>query len=1159
MPRMKKPCACLLALSFILALCAPAITALAQQSTGGSDTGDTPVEARPYFSEPSISPDRSEIAFVSGGDIWTVPASGGEARLLVSHPSTEFRPVYSPDGRRVAFTSARTGNGDVYVLTLDTGDLRRLTFDDGFDQLDAWSRDGRWIYFSTTARDIAGMNDVHRVSAEGGTPMQLSADRYVNEYFSAPSPDGATLAITARGIVSSQWWRKGSSHIDQSEIWLMRAGDGAGGAKPTYESVTSGGARDAWPMWGADARTMFYVSDRGGAQNVWSKPMGSAAGEARQVTKFTGGRVLWPTISYDAKTIVFERDFKIWKLDTATSQASEVSITRRGVASAPSVERQRLAPPEQIQELALAPDGKKVAFVWRGEVFAASASDGGDAARVTTSPASEMQIAWAPDSRRLVYVSDRDGAAHLFLYDFATNAETKLTNSAQSDFTPRFSPDGKMIAYERNGRELRVLNVATKQDRAVASGNLERPPLNSDRPFVWSPDSRWIALMSDGDKLFRNVQIVAVEGGIGGVVQPASFLANLGSNTVSWSPDGTYLLFDTGVRTETNQLARIDLIPRTPRFREDQFRELFREETPRTVAPSLRREENRPSPSPDPTTTTTTTTPTPDPSATPTPSASPTPSPTPSASPAPASSPTSGEDPKKPKPVEVVFDGIRRRLSMLPVGVDVNLQIISPDGKFVAMIASAENQQNLYVFPLDELSRDPAVARQLTSTAGGKSYAQFTSDSKEIFYLENGRIQIVPLDARQTARSLNVAAEMDIDFAREKRAVFNQAWAYMRDHFYDDKYHGADWQALRGVYESQVAGARTPDEVRRVMQLMVGELNASHLGVSAPPGMVQIVTGRLGLRFDRVEYERTGRLRVAEVIPLSPAAVARETASGSERIREIKVGEYLLSVDGRALDARTNLEELLNYKINRRVVLTVASSPDGADKREVAVRPVNLATEKVLLYRKWVDERRAYVARVSGGKLGYVHMADMSANSLSQLYLDLDAENHAREGVVIDIRNNNGGFVNVYAIDVFARRGYLTMTPRGFVATPARLMLGQRSLQTPTVLVTNQHSLSDAEDFSEGYRALGLGKIVGEPTSGWIIYTSNVSLIDGSVFRLPFIKVQASDGQVMELNPRPVDIPVKRPVGESYTESDSQLDAAVRELLRAKGERARQE
>jgi Tol biopolymer transport system component/C-terminal processing protease CtpA/Prc len=1111
-PRVSRALALALALLAPYAPVIPTTFAQEMQTAAASSNAVAPV---PYFSDPAVSPDRAEIAFVSGGDIWTVPASGGEARLLISHPATEARPVYSPDGRRLAFTSSRTGNGDIYVLTFDTGDLRRVTFDDAFEILDGWSRDGRWLYFSSASRDISGMNDIFRVASEGGTPMQVSADRYTNEFFSSVSPDNSSIAFTARGTSSGQWWRKGHSHLDEAEIWVLRGVDNA--ATPaSYERITEPGAKEMWPMWGADGRTIYYVSDRGGAQNVWRRAPGGAP---EQVTKFTDGRVLWANASYDGKLIVFEHDFRVWKLDPANGRASEVQITRRGAPAGPAVEHVRMS--DQIQDFALSPDGKKVAFVVHGEVFAASATDGGDAQRLTYTSGEESQLNWSPDSRRVAYASDRDGTPHLFVYDLTANAETQLTREAQSDATPRFSPDGKWLGFERDSRELRVLNLATKEQRAVATGVFDRPPIIADRPFAWSPDSKWIAFMPTGARQFRNVSVVGIDGAAA-TAQPVSFLANVGSNSVSWSPDGTFILFDTSQRTESGQLARVDLIPRTPRFREDQFRDLFREETPRTVTPRDRDEQRNVTQQPPP--------------------ASPSPSPSPASSPE-----AKTDDQKKPaKNVDIVFDGIRRRLSLLPTGLDVNYHTISPDGKWVAMIAFVAGQENLYVYSLDELSREPAVAKQLTSTAGGKGLAQFSPDGKEIFFVDQGRLAVVNLEGR--VRPLAVSAEMDVDFSKEKMEVFRQAWAWLRDHFYDPQFHGANWERVRADYEPRVAGARTPDEMRRLLQLMVGELNASHSGVGAPfSGGTGTATGRLGLRFDRVEYERSGRLKVTEIIPLGPADLVRNT----------KVGDYILAVDGTQINARTNLDELLSYKISRRVQLTVASSPDGADSREVAVRPVNGATEKGLLYRKWVEDNRAYVERVSGGRLGYVHMFDMGAASLAQLYVDLDAANHAREGVVVDVRNNNGGFVNVYAIDVLARRGYLTMTQRGLSSAPARTVLGQRSLELPTILVTNQHSLSDAEDFTEGYRTLKLGKVVGEPTAGWIIYTWNQTLIDGSSVRLPRTKITDSRGENMERNPRPVDVQVTRPIGETLSGRDSQLDAAVRELLQQLGASAR--
>jgi C-terminal processing protease CtpA/Prc len=276
---------------------------------------------------------------------------------------------------------------------------------------------------------------------------------------------------------------------------------------------------------------------------------------------------------------------------------------------------------------------------------------------------------------------------------------------------------------------------------------------------------------------------------------------------------------------------------------------------------------------------------------------------------------------------------------------------------------------------------------------------------------------------------------------------------------------------------------------------------------------------------------------IREVVALGPAAL-----EGS-----IKPGESLVAVNGEQVSPGVNLDRLLRGLTGKRTVLTIGDATGKA--REAVVRPVATTTATGLLYRQWVNDRRAYVDKVSGGKLGYVHIADMSDGSLAQLYIDLDAQNQGKQGVVIDVRNNNGGYVNGHVIDVFARRNYLMMTARDRFAVPSRQNLGQRALGLPTVLVTNESSLSDAEDFTEGYRALGLGKVVGKPTSGWIIFTTGRQLIDGSTVRLPFIRIEDLRGQNMELNPRPVDVDVDRPLGETLAGTDAQLDAAVKVLL----------
>ncbi len=1030
----------------------------------------------PILAEPGIAPDGREVAFVSGGDVWTAPLGGAApavARLLVSHPATESRPMYSPTGHAIAFVSNRTGNGDIYVLTFADASLKRLTFDDAPEMLDGWSRDGTSILFFMNTRDIAGMNDVFRVPVSGGTPMPVTSELYTNEFFSATAPDGRAIAFSARGTSSAQWWRNGHSHLDQSEIWLATAG---APAASRYRRMVDRGAKALWPMWSADGQALFFMSDRDGAENLWRTPL-SASSEASKLTSFKSGRVLWPSITTDGKTIAFERGFGIWTLDTASGRAAELNVELRGAPATPPSEHQRFT--NQFSDLVLSPDGKKVAFVLRGDVFAGSSKDGGDAERITSSPAREYGAAWAPDSRRLFYVTARETQQQqLMLFDLTSRRETVLLTSADELGAPVVAPDGLSVALVEGRRALKILALDAQQPRVVAQGFL---PGNGGR-MAWSPDSKSIAYVAVGPRGFANVHLVAAAAS----AKPAtpamiSSLANFNAGSISWSPDGTFVTFVTGQRTEEHQVARVDLVLRTPQFREDRFRRLFELETP---------------PSP----------------------------PAPSAPPAQAATP-------------YVFDEIRRRLTLLPIGLDVQDQVMSPDGKSLLITATVAGQTNLYTYSIDELSREQAVARQLTSTPGNKSNAQFSADGKEVYFLEAGRPQSITIEERRV-RGLDLTAEMDVDFLRERPVVFQQAWRMLNDNFFDAKHNGVDWAAARTAYGARVAQTRTPDEMRRVTQLMIGELNASHLGFSAPAGSAAApFTGRLGVRFDPIEYAKSGTLRIAEILPLGPVAVART----------IRVGDALTAVDGQRVAATTNLDELLQHTIGKRVTLGVVG--EGGATREVAVRPVNLATEKGLLYRSWVEQNRALVAKLSNGRLGYAHMIDMGQPSLEQLFVDLDADNHGKDGVVIDVRNNNGGFVNVYAIDVLARRSYFDMTRRGDTRVPSRSMLGQRALERPTILLTNQHSLSDAEDFTEGYRSLKLGTVVGEPTAGWIIYTSNIPMMDGSVLRVPGTRITASDGSDMEMRPRPVDVPSSRVLGESAQGRDSQIETAVRELL----------
>ena len=1059
----------------------------------------------PGLAEPSLSADGAEIAFVSGGDIWTVPAAGGTAGLLVTDPATEGRPLFSPDGRELAFTSTRNGAANVYVLALGSGQVRRLTFSDANEQLDGWSRDGKWIYLSSPANDVARQNDIYRVAAVGGTPLEVSRERFLNEFNAAPAPDGQTLALMAKGTSSSQWWRNGHAHIDQAELWLKPVA-----ASGAYRRLLGASSKRLWPMWSADGGRLYFMSDEGGTENIWRLGLEPGA-RPQAVTAFTDGRVLFPSISYDGRAIVFEREFEIWKLNPATGAAARVPIALRGASAAAG---ERRLNETSFRALALSPDGKKVAVIAHGEVFAAPATEGGPAQRITDTVGAESDLAWSPDSRRLAYVSERGRVSQVMEYDFATQKERALTEPTDVDGAPVYAPDGKSLAYVHGRTELRLLTLGegARRDTVIYKGALGR---SDGTQMTWSPDSKWIAFALTDRKSFRNVWVASIAGG---EARPVSFLAN--GNTgdeIAWSPDGKYLVFDTSQRSEDVQMVRVDLLPNTPKYREDAFRDLFKS-GPGAPASKPEPKERGPEPVAD------------DENDKPSPDAN--------------AAAVKGDRPAgaKPKiePVRIVFEGLRERATFIPLGASSDGPLISPDGKTLVYRAN----QNLFAYSLDELAREPAAPEQLTGGRRPKGDYAFSPDSRQLYYLDGGRVFVTGIAAPKP-RSIDISGEMVVRFDAERQVVFDQAWSTLDRSFYDPAFHGQDWKALRTRFEPFAQDAKTPDELRRVINLMIGELDASHTGISrptegfgaAPPSRV----GDLGLRFDREAYEAGRGLVVREVVDLGPAAV-----EGS-----IRVGDVLTAVDGRRLGAGVSLDALMTDRVGKRTVLTLA--PAGGAAREAVVRPISTGVASGLLYRHWVRDRRAYVEKASAGRLGYVHIADMSSDSLNQLYIDLDAQNQGREGVVIDVRNNNGGFVNGYMLDVFSRRNFLTMTPRDLFGVPSRQSLGQRALGLPTVLVTNESSLSDAEDFTEGYRALGLGKVVGVPTAGWIIYTGARTLIDGSALRVPFVRIDGADGKNMERNPRPVDVTVERQLGETLAGADAQLDAAVAELLKGLG------
>jgi tricorn protease len=1113
---------------------------------------DTQQPARPYLRTPAIAPDGKLVAFVHAADVWLVPVAGGVAERLTANPSGHNFPRFSPDGAQLAFSSGRTGQGDIYVLPLSGGDVRRVTYHDAYNTLEAWSADGQHLFFSS-ARDQQN-SALYRVSAQGGTPIQWISQPYERLNSLALSPDGAQLAFN---VSRDRWWRRGPNPYGGAEIWTVGSAAGA----DNFRKISDYTGMNRWPLWAPDGQGLYFVSDRDGMENLWFQPLdpstGEAGGEARKITSFSEGRLLWPAISADGRTIVFERDFSLWRLDLASGAAQPISISVRPDTKITPVRVQTYT--RELSELALAPDGKKVAFVAHGEVFA----DFGDketdkeqrqgpSFRVSNTPFRERDVAWSPDSRRLVYTSDRHGDAEVYLYDFVAHTETRLTESDGPKAGPCFSPDGKWIAYARGDSEIRLLDAETHTDRPFVRANF-----NFSASFAWSPDSTWIVFVARDARSFSNLYVQRIDQD---APRQLTFLGNLSGDGPLWAPNGRFIIFTTGQYRAESQIARLDLALTPPLFREAEFEKLFdrppaAEHQPpppddRQLADEEPRTENQPEGT--------------RPRANKAEDGKETKEPLRPAEEqklAPEES-TDTEHLKSkiqhPKPIEIVFEGIERRLRFLtPTQMAADAYCISHDSRDLIFSGSVAGKHNLWSLPLDEPRADQPP-RQLTSGPSGKWAAQFAPDGKSFYFLDSGQIMIRKFPSGDQTQ-LHISADVVVDFNREKRQVFEEAWRLLRDHFYDPTFRGLDWSAARAQFAPLVAGAQTYSDLLNILHMLVGELRASHLGAS-PGWSAPVQDGYIGLLFDRVEQAATGRLRVAAVVPDSPAALAG-----------VRPGEELLAVGDMTLNQATNLDALLQRTIGRRVLLKVGPAPEATaaesvvhsqlfvepddqsratnNVREVAVRPISADQYDELRYRNWVYANEAYVHKISGGRLGYVHIREMSYTAYQQFLSDLDAEIHSKEGVVVDVRFNGGGHTATFVLDVLARRSVLLSVFRDRPPADAGHLAGNRVLNKPTVLVTNERCFSNTEMFAEGYRRLGLGKVVGRPTGGAVIWTSGTRLLDGTWFSLPRIKVATPEGEDLEGTGRAVDVDVALPVGEPAHGKDSQLDTAVATLV----------
>ncbi|MFH1279743.1 MAG: S41 family peptidase [Candidatus Eisenbacteria bacterium] len=1031
-------------------------------------------------------------------------------------------PELSPDGRRIAFSY----DGDIWTVPVAGGDAKRVTDHVEWDGYPVWSPDGRRIAFASSrhgggdvfvvdaeggeaerltwdsSTDIPsdwtpdgssilffsrrlGAEDLFVVRVSGGTPIRISGVEFEREAYADLSNDGTKLVYNNNRCTSG-WHRRFFDSSDAADVYVADFSVSGIRSRPLTEDTH----HDLWPHFGPGDKEVFFVSGRAGALNIYRMPAGRGEGESRPMTSFETD-VTWLSVS-ETGLLAFQTGFDVYTMPGDGGTPSKVTIRCPTEFKENPVRVETFA--GDVTEFRVSPDGKKTAVVVHGEVFVVPSEKGGAARRVTRTPWRESDVRWLDDSRRIVYTSDRNGNLDLFTADTKTGEETLLVGGSENDCRPAPSPDGAWIAFYRGNHAIGRVKPEGGTPEVLIRAKFLDLRLESEESFAWSPDSKWIAYSSYAADFHTDIRVRNLEDGTD---EPVSYLATNNYRPV-WSPDGKYLYF-TSQFQENGDTYRVLLKEEKPEFEEDVLDSLYEDGEKGEGGEEEKKEEEKKKEKKE--------------------------------------GGEEKEDEKKaPEPVVIDFEDIMQRVRAFPdLANDESEPVFVEGGDKVVFSANVmgPGSHDLWSYPAK--TAEETKLEQLTTSGAEKSGLQAVSDA--VWYLESGRVKWYDV-GKSKSGSLTFHADMEIDERADREQMFQEAWSLLDDQFYDPAFHGADWARIRKEYAAVVPHARNKADFHTLIRMMIGELSASHLDIWDPKARVPRETGYLGVELD---YPLTARgvFRVRSVLPEGPATLEES---------KIETGEYILSVDGETLGTDVNFDRLLEGKIGKRVELTVAEDEGGKNGRTVRIKPVSRGEYVGLVEDGWERERRRLVDEWSGGRLAYLWIRGMGGGDLERFRRELVNIAEEKEGAVIDVRYNGGGWISVHLLGILDREPFLLRNFRGEPFTREAKMRSY-AYGKPTALLIHNHSYSNAEIFAEGWRKLGLGPIVGTPTAGSVIGTGGWTLIDGTVFRKPSWGAFTLEGENLENNGRKPDYEVHNEYNDWIEGRDPQLKKAVDLLM----------
>lgn len=997
-----------------------------------------------FARSPDISPDGKTVAFSYQGDIWTVDTIGGAAHQVTMHEAHDIYPVFSPDGRYIAFSSNRFGSYDVFYVPVAGGKPHRLTYDSASELVLGWSRDGRSIQFlSNRSTAYPAAVEAYSISIDGGTEVKLPFNEAKEIAYS--SKDSVAF-VRGPGI----WYRKGYRGSSNDDIWLANAD----GSKVRRLSEFSG--QDSAPMWSPEADRLYYVSELlGGPANIVCQEMDTSQhppapkGSPRSITKNKGEAVRRARISANGEWIVYESGPDLWVVDTRGGEPRKLAIEIH--ADDKANPDRTVTYTRDISEYAPSPDDSHIAFIVHGEIFLMP-TRGGKATRLTDTRFIEHGISWSPDGKKILYIGDQDGQEDIYLLESddpessdITKAQrfksTRLTNTREAESSAAYLPSGDRILFMRSGKLLSM-----KPD-----GSDVKTLVDQTRVFDYdsSPDGKWIVYARSDGSFASELYIIPSDGSKPpvNVTRYATF-----NGEVSWNNSAHKISFI----SQRKGTFSVHILP-------------------------LQK---------------------------------------------PLTSEAKNSD-------EIDWDDIHLRAeSVAPFAAEE--ATMSRNGAFVAF-HSTGNGDDLWV-----VKTDGTNLNRVTLGNTRPRQIRWSRNSSGIYFLDAfGALRTVSFGGfsigSTTPNIINFTAKLTIRRDEEFAQMFDQAWRALEENFYDSSHHGVDWLAVRAKYRPLLSHITMKEDLYALISLMLGELNASHLGVAGPIHNPDEVTADLGLIFDE-KYTGQG-LKIAEVIKRGPA---------DKRGIDLKAGDVILAIDRVDLTPKLNLSELLNGKVGEAVRLDVAANPADpkGGRRKIELQGSSRDVVGKLMYQRWVDANAALVSKESGGKIGYIHIPSMDEAGVEQFVRSLYSDNFGKDGIVLDVRYNGGGFTHEQILNYLGAKEHTLFRQRdggeGLV-----MRSYDRKWTKPVTLLINNRSYSDAEIFPSAFRTLGLGKIVGQTTGGFVIGTSEIRLIDGSRFRLPRTGVYTVKGVNMEKEGVVPDIAVDASPEDLARGVDPQLNKAV--------------